>query len=368
VTLAIPPAGERAFDAVALGEVMLRLDPGDGRIRTARRFDVWEGGGEYNVVRALSSVFGLSTSIVTALVANDLGDLLNSLIRAGGVDTSNILWRDFDGLGRASRNGLNFTERGFGVRGARGVSDRGHTAVSQLHPGELDLERLFEVEGTRWLHTGGIFAGLSAGAIDTAETVMARARTAGTLVSVDFNHRPSLWPDACAARSVFRRLAAQSDVVIGGVTDFVDRLGLSPADLVSQGTVADAAGASIARFEQLATLVLQHYPSVQVVATTTRTVHSASRNSWGALAFSRDEGVVASTDYPELEILDRVGGGDGFAAGLIDALLAGESLAVAVERGAAHGALAMTTPGDASMATRAEVLALAAGHSVGTPR
>jgi 2-dehydro-3-deoxygluconokinase len=222
---------DATYDAVALGEIMLRPDPGAGRIRTARQSDVWEGGGEYNAIRALSHVFGQRTAALSALVDNDIGHLIDSLARAGGVDTSLIRWVPYDGLGREARNGLNFTGRGFGIRGARGVSDRGHTAVPQMRAGDVDFEDLFGVRGVRWFHTGGIFAGLSENSCATAVAAMAAARKHGTVVSVDLDYRPSLWADHGGrqrAADVFTQLAEAADVVIGGETDFLDRLGIEP--------------------------------------------------------------------------------------------------------------------------------------------
>ena len=159
--LEVKPAGSCAYDMLALGEIMLRLDPGEGRVRTAREFKVWEGGGEYNVARGLRRCFGLKTAVATAFADNDVGRLLEDFILQGGVDTQFIKWAKFDGIGRDVRNGLNFTERGHGVRGAVGIPDRGHTAASQLKPGDFDWENIFGKLGVRWLHTGGIFAALS---------------------------------------------------------------------------------------------------------------------------------------------------------------------------------------------------------------
>ena len=190
--VAVRPAAQCRYDVVCLGEVMLRLDPGEGRIRTARRFEVWEGGGEYNVARGLSRCFGMRAGVVTALADNEVGRLIESLILAGGVDPR-IVWAPYDGIGRSARNGLNFTERGYGVRGAVGVSDRGHTAVSRLRPQDVDWDRLFGRLGVRWLHTGGIFAALSPEAAEVAEAAMDAAHRAGTVVSYDLNYRPSLW-------------------------------------------------------------------------------------------------------------------------------------------------------------------------------
>ncbi|MCL8024490.1 sugar kinase [Nocardioides bruguierae] len=347
------PAEECAYDVVALGEVMLRLDPGDRRIRTARSFDVWEGGGEYNVARGLRSVFGHRAGVLTSLVDNEVGRLVENLVLAGGVDTSLVRWVPFDGLGRAARNGLNFTERGFGVRGALGVSDRGATATSLLTPGDLDLEDLFGRRGVRWLHTGGVLAGLSPGTAALAEEAMAVARRHGTVVSYDTNFRPSLWADRGgpdAAVAVNARLAAHVDVLVG-----------HPADVTPPGEGDAPPDRSPDGFADACASLGERLPHLSVVATTHRRVQDASRNDWQGLAWSREDGVVRSRPYADLAVLDRVGGGDGFAAGLVHGLLGGEPLASCVELGAAHGALAVTTPGDTSMATADEVRALAAG-------
>ena len=193
-----------AHDVLALGEVMLRLDPGEGRIRTARSFRATEGGGEYNVARGLSRVFGLRSTLVTGLVDNEVGRLLEELILAGGVDTSLVRWTAYDGIGRSVRNGLNFTERGFGVRGALGVSDRANSAASQLRPGDVDWDFIFGELGVRWFHTGGIFTGLSATTPEVAHEAMLAARRQGTIVSYDLNYRPSLW-QATGERRTRRR-------------------------------------------------------------------------------------------------------------------------------------------------------------------
>src|SRR5579859_7115933 len=181
------------FGQLSLGEIMLRFDPGEGRVRTARTFKVWEGGGEYNVARGLRRCFGLNTAVATAFADNDVGRLLEDFVLQGGVATEFVKWMPFDGVGRTTRNGLNFTERGFGIRGAVGVSDRGNTAASQLKPGDFDWDHIFGKAGTRWLHTGGIFAALSeTTAALTVEAVKA-AKKHGVMVSYDLNYRPSLW-------------------------------------------------------------------------------------------------------------------------------------------------------------------------------
>lgn len=338
-------------DVVALGEVMLRFDPGEGRIRTARTFQVWEGGGEYNVVRGLRRCFGLRTAVVTALADNAVGRLVEDLILQGGVDTSLIRWVPADGIGRAVRNGLNFVERGYGIRGALGVSDRAHTAVCRLRRGDIDWDNIFGA-GPRWFHTGGIFAGLSETTADVAEDAMATARRHGLTVSYDPNYRPSIWTDrggADRAREVDLRLARHADVVVGALALTGPRPG---AVRIDAGELPDALTEAAGRA-----------PNASVVATTLRTVSSADINDWSSAAWSAETGFVSGPRMRELHILDRVGSGDAFAAGLIHGLLTGASLERALAYGTAHGALVMTTPGDASMASLAEVEALIANGS-----
>ena len=357
--LQLRPAADVRYDAVALGEVMLRLDPGEGRIRTARSFRAWEGGGEYNVARGLRRVFGLRTAIVTALVDDEVGRLVEDLVLAGGVDTTFLRWVPSDGVGREVRNGLNFTERGFGVRGAVGVSDRGHTAVSRLAPDEVDWDHLFGELGVRWLHTGGIYAALSPTSAQTALAAVQAARRHGTVVSYDLNYRPSLWRSIggrARAQEVNREIARHVDVMIGNEEDFSAALGFAVA-----GVDENLSRLEVDAFAAMLDEVAKEYPNFGVIATTLRAVRSATVNDWGAVAWSPSTGLVAATQRDGLEILDRVGGGDSFASGLIHGLLAGVPLATAVEYGAAHGALAMTTPGDTSMASAAEVLKLASG-------
>jgi 2-dehydro-3-deoxygluconokinase len=277
----------------------------------------------------------------------------------GGVDTSHVLWRPFDGTGRAARNGLNFTERGFGLRGAVGVSDRGHTAAAALRPGDVDWHEIFAVEGARWFHTGGVFAALSDTTPGVIAEAIAAAHAAGTTVSYDLNYRPSLWQalgGVEAAREVNRELVRNVDVLIGNEEDFTACLGLEVA-----GVDAGLTGLDPSAFEAMIENATGEFPNLKVVATTLREVHSATRNDWSAVAWSAESGFAHATARPELEIMDRVGGGDSFVAGLAYALLSGLELQEAVEWGAAHGALAMTTPGDTSTATLDEVRALVGG-------
>ena len=350
--LAIRPADSCRWDLVSLGEVMLRLDPGERRIATGRVFTAWEGGGEYNVARGLAHCFGMRAAVVTALVDNPVGRLLEDLIRLGAVDPSQIAWVPFDGVGRATRNGLNFTERGYGVRAALSVYDRGHTAAAGMRAGTIDWDAIFGAEGARWLHTGGIYAALSDTTPGVVREAMAAARRHGTVVSYDLNYRPSLWKAAggmAIAQQVNRDLVGLVDILIGNEEDFVAALGFDVEGLDPGLSALDPAN-----FGRMIERVVAAYPNLRVVATTLRNARTATRNDWGAVCWA--DGVLhIATPRPDLEILDRVGGGDSFASGLAYGFLAGYEPQRAVEYGAAHGALAMTTPGDTSMATLAEV-------------
>jgi len=352
MALPLKPASSCAFDEVSLGEIMLRLDPGEGRVRTARQFQVWEGGGEYNVARGLRKCFGLRTAVVTALVDNEVGHLIEDFIMQGGVATDFVLWREDDGIGRSVRNGLNFTERGFGIRGAVGVPDRGNSAASQMKPGDVDWEHLFGTLGVRWLHTGGIFAALSESAAAVAIEAVKAAKKHGTIVSYDLNYRPSLWKSIgglAKARAVNREIAKHVDVMIGNEEDFTASLGFEVA-----GTDHALSAIETDAFKAMIGTAVKEYPNFKVAATTLRRVITATKNDWSAILW-HDGTFYDSQKYPELEILDRVGGGDSFASGLAFGFLEFNDPQKAVEYGAAHGALASTTPGDTSMATRKEV-------------
>jgi 2-dehydro-3-deoxygluconokinase len=346
------------FDLLALGEIMLRLDPGEGRIHTARSFRAWEGGGEYNVARGLRRCFGMRTAVVTALADNAVGRLIEDFILQGGVDGRFIKWIAYDGIGRGVRNGLNFTERGFGIRGALGVSDRGHTAASQLKIGDFDWETLFGKIGVRWFHTGGIFAALSESTPAFIEEAMIAARKHGTVVSYDLNYRPSLWKGIGGkpkAQEINRRLAQYVDVMLGNEEDFTACLGFEVEGVDENLSALDATS-----FEKMIGVAVNAFPNFRVVATTLRTVQTATLNDWGAVCWADGEFYKASL-RKNLEILDRVGGGDSFASGLIYGFLSTGDPQMAVDYGAAHGALAMTTPGDTSMATSQEVEKIMAG-------
>lgn len=350
--LNIKPAEACVYDCVSLGEVMLRLDPGEGRVRTAREFRAWEGGGEYNVTRGLRRCFGMRTAVVTAFADNDVGRLIEDFILQGGVDTRFIVWKDYDGIGRSVRNGLNFTERGFGIRGAVGVPDRGLTAASQLKPGDIDWELLFGKLGARWFHTGGIYAALSESAAELTIEAVKAAKRHGTIVSYDLNYRPSLWKSIgglAKAQEVNREIAQYVDVMIGNEEDFTASLGFEV-----EGVDENLSELPIESFKKMINEAVSAFPNFKATATTLRGVKTATVNDWGAMAWM-DGSFHQSRDYPALEILDRVGGGDSFASGFIYGLMTTGDAAKAVEYGAAHGALAMTTPGDTTMATLKEV-------------
>ena len=336
---------------VALGEVMLRFDPGDGRIATTRAFAVSEGGGEYNVARGLRR-FGLRTAIVTAFADNPVGRLLEDLVLQGGVHQTQVAWLPYDGVGRSVRNGLNFVERGFGVRAALGCSDRGQSAASAMQPGDVDWDAIFGRDGARWFHCGGIFAALAPGTAALALEAMVAARQHGTIVSFDLNYRPSLWMSNGgreAAAATNRKLVEQVDVLLGNEEDFSAALGYALAGVDDSHTDLD-----VGAYERLHKKVLADYPNLAVVATSLREAHTATRNDWSAVGGTRDAFFVGPA-IRGLEIFDRVGGGDSFASGLIYGLLSDADLETSLAYGVAHGALAMTTPGDTSMATLAEV-------------
>ncbi len=354
------PDRSRQWDSLSLGEVMLRLDPGELRIHTTRSFQVWEGGGEYNVARGLRRCFGLRTAIATALADNAVGRLVEDLILQGGVDTSLLRWVPYDGVGRAARNGLNFTERGFGLRAAAGCSDRGHTAISLVRSGDFDWDSIFgPQQGSRWFHTGGIFAALSPSTAQVAAEAIDAARRHQTPVSFDLNYRDSLWKSIggkAKAQEVNRELVRKVDLLLGNEEDFSAMLGVN-----IPGVGDDFSELPIAGYEQMLREVAAAYPNLKLIASTLRTAHTASRNAWGAIALY--QGKIVHVPQLDIDILDRVGGGDSFASGLIYGLIAGKPIEWAVRCGVAHGALAMTTPGDTSMATLPEVERVIKGGS-----
>ncbi|TVQ29257.1 MAG: sugar kinase [Spirochaetaceae bacterium] len=363
--LSIKSPSEVMWDQLSLGEVMLRLDPGEGRIKSARSFTVWEGGGEYNVARGLRRCFGLRTAVVTAIPRTDVGLLLEDLMLQGGVDLRHVLWVDYDGIGRENRVGLNFTERGFGVRGALGVSDRAYSAASRIKKGDIDWDTIFGKEGVRWFHCGGIYAALSDSTPDVVIDAMKSAHAHGTIVSYDLNYRSSLWKTnggQAKAREINREIAKYVDVMIGNEEDFTASLGFEV-----EGVGEDITGLDPAAFKSMIERVVAEFPNFKAVATTLRDVHSATVNDWSAVLY-HDGAFHQASARNRLEIMDRVGGGDSFASGLIYGFLSGKEAGECVEYGAAHGALAMTTPGDTSMASLDEVEKLVKGGSARVQR
>lgn len=358
MALLIKKESECEFDLLSLGEIMLRLDPGEGRIHTTRNFQAWEGGGEYNVARGLRRCFGKRTAVVTAFADNPVGRIVEDFILQGGVDTSLIKWVPYDGIGRTVRNGLNFTERGFGIRGALGCSDRGNTAASQLKKGDIDWETIFGKHGVRWFHTGGIFAALSETTPEVILEAMAVAKKYGTIISYDLNYRPSLWKAIGGkekAQQVNKRIAKYVDVMIGNEEDFTACLGFE-----IEGVDENLSKLDVTNFKNMIEKVVTQYPHFKATATTLRGVKTATVNDWGAISWV-DGKFYEATHRPGLEILDRVGGGDSFASGFIYGMMVLEDPEQAINYGAAHGALAMTTPGDTSMATLKEVEKIVAG-------
>ena len=358
--LKLKAANEVMWDLVSLGEVMLRFDPGEERITRTRNFRVWEGGGEYNVARGLRRCFGKRTAVVTALADNLVGRLLEDLMLEGGVDLRHVRWSAYDQVGFATRNGIYFLERGYGIRGALGMMGRGHTAISQLRAGQVDWDAIFTKEGVRWFHTGGIMCALSNESTALVIEAMQAARRNGVVVSYDCNYRASLWASRGGRQGAIdanRSLMPSVDVLLGHEGDIAAVMGESSArppwhDEASYAAMSDRVASEF---------------NVKVIATTMRRPTTANRNDWRAFAYA--EGVAyKSADYLDLDILDRVGGGDSFAAGLIYGLLNEMGMQWALDCGVAHGALAMTTPGDNSMVTLSEVERVMAGVSPGVQR
>ncbi len=354
----IRPASDCRYDILSLGEVMIRLDPGDERIHTTRTFRVWEGGGEYNVARGLKRCFNKRAAIVTAIPDNPVGRLLEDLMLQGGVHLEYVRWVPFDGVGRQVRVGLNFTERGFGIRAAKGCSDRGHSAASQLKKGDIDWEEIFGRAGVRWFHTGGIFAALSETTADVIIEAVTAARRCGTIVSYDLNYRESLWKSIGGqkkAQEVNRRIAPYVDVMMGNEEDFTACLGLEVPGIDKHLSNLDTSN-----FKKMILEAVKQFPNFKAVATTLRNAKTATINDWGAILYTNGD-FYEATLRENLEIFDRIGGGDSFASGLIYGFMEGKTPQQAVEYGAAHGALAMTTPGDTTTVCLADVEKAMAG-------
>ncbi len=343
-----------AHDLVSVGECMIRLSPpAHERLEFARNLEVWVGGGEYNVAYALARL-GLRSAWVGKLPRNPLGRLVVNHGRAVGLDMRNVLWVPYDGVGRADRVGLNFTEVGMGLRPSVTMYDRGHSATSRMKPGEIDWKQLFSEQGTRWLHLGGIFTALSDNAAQVALEAMRAAKESGSVVSYDLNFRSKLWSSA-KAQEITRPLVQYMDFVIGNEEDFQKVLGFSV-----EGVDERLVELPVENYKAMVRRLMDEFPHLVGVGTTLREVVSGLVNHWSAILYY-DGRFYESKRYERLEIEDRVGGGDGFASGMIYGFLNGWSPERSVEFGAAHGALLQSTRGDTSMITLDEVMHVVGG-------
>jgi 2-dehydro-3-deoxygluconokinase len=356
MSLNIKRADACQFDLVSLGESMIRLSPaGHGRIEFAPALEVWVGGGEYNVAYALARL-GLRTGWVGGLNTSPMGRIIANHARAVGMDISHAVTRKYDGVGKQDRIGLNFTEVGHSKRASVTLYDRGHTATSSMKPGDVNWGRLFGEQGVRWLHTGGIFAALSESTRQVvAEAVMA-AHDAGTIVSYDLNFRSKLWSSKEAIATT-KPLVPYIDCLIGNEEDFQQVLGYAVEGVdVEKGDIDTGA------FKSMVNRVVADYPNIKVVGTTLRGVKTALVNDWSAIMW-HDGTFYDGHSYPDLEIEDRVGGGDGFASGFTYGFLTGKSPQECVNLGVAHGSMLMSTRGDTSQITLDELLHVAGGGS-----
>jgi len=329
------------YDLVSLGEVMVRLSPpGHGRIEFSPVLEVWAGGGEYNVAYALSRL-GLRTGFASRLVDNPVGRILLNHGRSVGVDMSHVVMAKYDGVGRADRVGLNFTEVGTGVRASVTMYDRGHSAASNLKPGMIDFKKIFKEQGVRWLHTGGIFTALSDGTAAVCKEALTAAKENGTIISYDLNFRSKLW-NSQKAQQVTRELVPLIDCLIGNEEDFQKVLGFEVPGVDENLSALDTSA-----YKKMVENVVKAYPNVKVVGTTLREVKSGLVNNWSAILYV-DGKFFESRRFENLEIEDRVGGGDGFSSGFAFGFLTGKTPQECVDLGAAHGALLQSTRGDSS--------------------
>jgi 2-dehydro-3-deoxygluconokinase len=335
---------------------MVRLSPpGHGRIEFANSFEVWVGGGEYNVAYALARL-GMRTGFLSRLVDNPVGRIILNHGRAVGVDMSHVVMAKFDGIGRADRVGLNFTEVGTGVRGSVTMYDRGHSAAANVKSGMIDFKSIFNEQGARWLHTGGIFTALSDGCAAVCREALQTAKEAGTITSYDLNFRSKLWSSQQAQRAT-KQLVPYIDCLIGNEEDFQKVLGFEV-----EGIDENLSALNTSAYKKMVERVIKSYPNVRVVGTTLREVKSGLVNNWSAILYV-DGAFYESRRYDNLEIEDRVGGGDGFSSGFAYGFLEGKSPQECVDLGAAHGAVLQTTRGDTSMIDLDELLHVARGGS-----
>jgi len=353
----IRPAAECELDLVALGECMIRLSPkGHGRIEFAPELEVWVGGGEYNVAYALARL-GLRTGWVGGLNSSPMGALIRNHARSAGMDVAHVVERKYDGVGKQDRIGLNFTEVGHAKRASTTLYDRDHTATSGMKPGDVDWKKLFVERGVRWLHTGGIFAALSESTRQVVTEAVKAAHEAGTIVSYDLNFRSKLWSSKEAIATT-KPLVPYIDCLIGNEEDFEKVLGYE-----AEGVDVEKAGSlDVGPFKKMVERVVKDFPNIKIVGTTLRGVKTALVNDWSAIMW-HDGRFYDGLDFPDLEIEDRVGGGDGFASGFTYGFLTGQEPQQCVNLGVAHGAMLMSTRGDTSQITLDELLHVAGGGS-----
>lgn len=351
--LKIPEQGA-AFDLVSLGALVIRLDPGEVPFHKATQCQIYVSGAEYNVAANLSDCFGLRTAIVSASVDYPIGHLVAERVRAMGV-RGIYRWLPHDGVSGPNIATV-YSDRGFGIRPPVVFYNRAHEAAARLSPGDFDWAEIFS-SGVRWFHSGGLFAALSDSTSELIIEAMRAAKAAGATVSFDLNYRQKLWSTHGGqqrARAVIERIVEYVDVLLANEEDVQQTLGIAGPARGPQGNL-EAAG-----FVALMERVRDRYPNLAVMATTLRDVRSANRHLWSAVALVGGATFVAPTC--ELDVYDRVGGGDGFASGFIYGLLAGEAPEQALRLGWAHGALVTGYPGDTTMATLAQVRAIAAGE------
>jgi 2-dehydro-3-deoxygluconokinase len=354
--LNIRPASDCKYDLVSLGECMIRLSPpGYGRIEFAPTLEVWVGGGEYNVSYALARL-GLRTAWVGGLNSSPMGAIIRNHARAVGMDVSHAVERKWDGVGKKDRIGLNFSEVGTSKRASTTLYDRGHSATAGIKPGEINWKKLFNEDGVRWFHTGGIFSALSDSTRQVVAEAVKAAHEAGTVVSYDLNFRSKLWKSEEAIATT-KPLIPYVDALIGNEEDFEKVLGYH-----AEGVDVEKNEMDTAAFKKMVERVVQEHPNVKVVGTTLRGVKTALVNDWSAILYT-DGKFYDGQQFNDLEIEDRVGGGDGFASGFAYGFLTDQSPQQCVNLGVAHGALLMSTRGDTSQITLEELLHTAAGGS-----
>ena len=358
--LKIKKADECRYDAVAMGEVMMRIDPGDLPTRKARTARIWHGGGETNVAEGLSACFGLRTAVVTALVDDGIGRNIENQMREAGVDTTHIVWFSTSGQGKFAtdgkgtlHNGINFTYSGKGALPSVTEYYRAHTPVRELKPGDIDWEKLFKA-GVRWFVTGGIFTLISPTSSQLALEAMKAAGKHGSVRGFDLNYRSKVEPNKERARQINHSIVPHTDFLVGNQSDFNDALGYETKKVDKAAPFDEW----LAVYTELLRKVSKDYPNLKLIGTQLRGALTADTINWGGVLYDvSDNKVYTAPARENIEIIDRTGGGDSFASGVTAALLKGKTVEEAVNWGAAHGMLVQETPGDTTMVTEKDVLA-----------